>query len=210
MLRLRSTRTLALCLLAQLALAAGLPARASDETAQAGAGLDRHTHQPSPGAPLSPGSWLYRLMQAARKGQAMRHTHEIMAWLDALSEPRYMTALGTVTLDAGLGAHQRVMSLNPSAVHNWSEFTDPALYLRWRAEGANPGISRAIFNRWEDARGATAQGIEAPLPAVSSRSCLRMSAGRPDGPVSGTRGEWLRLPQRADVPRGAGYLTQLY
>ena len=81
-----------------------------------------------------------------------KNTQLMDRWLDAVTEPRFMTALAAVAMDPGAEPKALSHKIDPSNVRNWSEFVDPDLYLRWMAGGADPKFNQAIHNRVPDMR----------------------------------------------------------
>lgn len=83
-------------------------------------------------------------------------------WLDAMAEPRVMTALAASAYPSGDDAAPRP---DPERMRNWSEFSDPYLYLRWRLAGGEPSLRRAIVNDTL-ADAAAAPALPAPVDAT--------------------------------------------
>ncbi len=98
-------------------------------------------------APDSPEAWLEFMLDSTRNGQAFKNPKLIAEWLDAVTEPRFMTALATVVFSPG--TYPRVLGrlVDPATVHNWAEFMDPNLFLSWMAAGLDPRFSEAIYLR---------------------------------------------------------------
>jgi hypothetical protein len=63
-------------------------------------------------------------------------------WLDAVTEPRFMTALASVAMEPGVTAKSMNRPIDPALVRNWAEFVDPHLYLRWMASAWIPSSIR--------------------------------------------------------------------
>lgn len=174
--------------------------------------------------PTAAEAWLARMQAATRDGLVLKHPEALVEWLDAVSEPRFMTALATVVLDPATDPVALGQAIDPAAALNWSEFTDPALYLRWMAAGGDTGFYGALFyrlanpeklRRWTDYPAASAGvvpdvtpfnhqpvGRWATAPLDWAVDCLhsrrRSWAERP--------GEWLQLP----LPVGAAQARYRY
>lgn len=72
-------------------------------------------------------------------------------WLDAVTEPRIMTALAAVAIEPGADTRTLHKTLDPASVRNWAEFVDPELFLRWQSSNLDPKFNPAIHNRTEGA-----------------------------------------------------------
>lgn len=68
-------------------------------------------------------------------------------WLDAVTEPRFMTALASVAMEPGVTAKSMNRPIDPALVRNWAEFVDPHLYLRWMASGVDSKFNQAILKQ---------------------------------------------------------------
>lgn len=123
-------------------------------------------------------------------------------WLDAITEPRFMTALAAAAIDPG--AEPKVLSstIDPSLVRNWSEFVDPDLYLRWITGGMDPKFNQAIHNHVPDTRiqqhwiafpvfFAIPQEIQAGVPLKPT--IWSNAFGNGPGGLAAAQ-EWLKLP----------------
>lgn len=100
-----------------------------------------------PSMPTTPEEWVARMLDATKNGLAFKHPEAFIEWLDALSEPRFMTALATVAIEPGTYPKALGYMVDPSAARNWAEFTDPNLYLRWLLAGMDSRFYTAIYNR---------------------------------------------------------------
>lgn len=86
-------------------------------------------------------------------------------WLDAVTEPRVMSALAAIALEPSVEAKGLAQNVDPTKVRNWTEFVDPQLYLRWLAGGMEPRFGQAIHNRATMTRpGWPAFPIQFPVP----------------------------------------------
>jgi hypothetical protein len=97
--------------------------------------------------PATPEEWVMRMLDATRNGLAFKHPEAFIEWLDALSEPRFMTALATVALDPDTYPKALGRGIDPSAARNWAEFADPNLYLRWMLAGMDARFYSALLSR---------------------------------------------------------------
>lgn len=88
--------------------------------------------------------------QTRQEIERARNIQLMEQWLDAITEPRFMTALAAVAMEPDAEAKSLSQVIDPSSVRNWSEFVDPDLYLRWMASGVDPRFSQAIHNRLPD------------------------------------------------------------
>lgn len=149
-------------------------------------------HASPPGAP-----------SAAPKDSSLARQAQLMdQWLDAVTEPRIMTALATVAVEPGVDARDLHSSLDPANVRNWAEFIDPDLFLRWQSSNLSPRFNMAIHNRTQDAwmlpRGIVFP-IRFPIPAeFQPGSPLKTTlwsnafSGGPGGLAAAEA--WLKLP----------------
>jgi len=97
--------------------------------------------------PDSPEAWLARMMDPTRHGLVVKHPELFAEWLDAVTEPRFMTALASVALTPETYSNTLGKMVDPATVRNWAEFADPQIFLRWMAAGLDPNFYQAVFNR---------------------------------------------------------------
>jgi hypothetical protein len=166
-----------------------MPAKAHPGTAGKGQGTSAYQedHQPSP-----------EDSERAKKSQLMDQ------WLDAVTEPRFMTALAAVATNPSIESKAIGQTIDPSRVRNWAEFVDPDLYLRWMAGSMDPRFNQAIHNRGPEMLGppnwfafpvrfAIPQEFRAgaPLkPTIWSNAFSDGAGGRESAQ------EWLKLPSQ--------------
>lgn len=111
-----------------------------------GSVMDRLVMPVSKG-PAAPEEWLQRMVDPTRNGLACKDPQAFQEWADSVTEPRFMTALASMALEPGTYPQALNRLFDPATAHNWSEFTDPALYLRWMGAGLSPQFYAALFNR---------------------------------------------------------------
>jgi hypothetical protein len=97
--------------------------------------------------PDSPEAWLSWMMDPTRHGLVVKHPELFAEWLDAITEPRFMTALASAALVPETYSNTLGKMVDPATVRNWAEFADPQIYLRWMAAGLDPNFYQAVFNR---------------------------------------------------------------
>lgn len=102
---------------------------------------------PAAKGPNAPDEWLQRMTDPTRNGLACKDPQAFQEWADSVTEPRFMTALASMALEPGTYPQALNRLFDPATAHNWSEFTDPALYLRWMGAGLSPQFYAALFNR---------------------------------------------------------------
>ncbi len=135
------------------------------------------------------------MMDPTRNGLAAKHPALFAEWLDAVTEPRFMTALATVAMAPDTYSKTLGKAVDPATVHNWAEFADPQIYLRWMAAGFDPGFYQALFNRMTDSGKLRRWGL---FPTSFANVSL---ANNPSGPADSDKAvpsgqEWLQLPAR--------------
>jgi hypothetical protein len=141
--------------------------------------------------------------QAPTPDAALAKNSQLMdQWLDAVTEPRFMTALATVAMSPNAESREINKAVDPANVRNWAEFVDPDLYLRWKLSGLDPRFNQAIHNRTQDPR-VMPRGIVFPIFFAIPHE---LQAGIPLKPMlwSNVFGagpsaqeaaqEWLKLP----------------
>lgn len=106
--------------------------------------------EPQGGLPATPEAWLTRMLDPTMNGLVVKHPEYLAAWLDAVSEPRFMTALASVAMKPEAYANTLGKMADPATVRNWAELADPQVYLRWMAIGVDPGFYQSVFNRMTD------------------------------------------------------------
>lgn len=135
--------------------------------------------------PASPEAWLARMMDPTKNGLAAKNPELFAEWLDAVTEPRFMTALASVAMTPDSYSNTLGKAIDPASVRNWAEFADPQIYFRWMAAGLDPRFYQAVFNRMTDS---------AKLRRWGFYSASTEAANREVSP-SGVQ-EWLQMPSR--------------
>jgi hypothetical protein len=138
--------------------------------------------------PISPEAWLARMMDSTKNGLAAKNPELFAEWLDAVTEPRFMTALASVAMTPDTYSNVLGKMLDPAAVRNWAAFADPQIGLRWMAAGFNPGFYQALFNRMTDSGKLRRWGISpvartlepglvtsSEMPAIAKEKWLQLS-----------------------------------
>ncbi|MDD3528337.1 MAG: hypothetical protein PHS77_00530 [Gallionellaceae bacterium] len=100
--------------------------------------------------PASPQAWLAQMLDARRNGAAFKDPAVFVEWLDAVTEPRFMTAMAATALDPATYPKALANAVDPASVRNWAAFTDPQLYLRWLFASLQPSFHQAIASRLSD------------------------------------------------------------
>lgn len=141
-------------------------------------------------------------MDSAPGNLQAKNSQIMNQWLDAVTEPRFMTALAAVALDPGAGPKALDHGIDPAKVRNWAEFVDPDLYLRWKAGLIDPRFNRAILGGMRPQQGAPwwiafSRYLEMPdqaRPGVPLNPTIWSNAfsGGPGGQEAAQ--EWLKLP----------------
>jgi hypothetical protein len=130
------------------------------------------------GLPTSPEAWLARMMDPTRNGLAVKNPELFAEWLDAMTEPRFMTALASVAITPGNYANLLGKAVDPATVRNWVEFADPQIGMRWMAAGLDPHFYQAIFNRLTDSGKLRRWGFSPATSDLATRTP-----------------EWMQLPR---------------
>lgn len=105
--------------------------------------------EPAP-LPDTPETWLRKMLDAKTNGAAFKDPAAFAEWLDAITEPRFMTALAATASDPATYPKILADAIDPAAARNWAEFTDPQLYLRWMLSSATPSFQQAIVKKMTD------------------------------------------------------------
>lgn len=91
------------------------------------------------------------------------------AWLDAVTEPKAMTALAAIPGPPRNEGQTLPELVDPAKVRNWAEFVDPALALRWMALTEMNGFSEAMLQRSQQ---ALQEWLRLPMPEPKSNPWL--------------------------------------
>lgn len=138
-----------------------------------------------PAVPASPEAWLARMMDPTKNGLAAKSPELFAEWLDAVTEPRFMTALASVAMTPDIYSNTLGKAIDPASVRNWAEFADPQIYFRWMAAGLDPRFYQTVFNRMTDSGKLRRWGFY----PVSTESANREAS------MSGAH-EWLQMPAK--------------
>lgn len=135
-------------------------------------------------------------------GTSERAVPDIKEWLDAVTEPKFMTALATVAMEPGVTARAMNKPIDPALVRNWAEFIDPNLYMRWMAAGVDSRYNQAILKQAPGSLTPHHAGlipINIVVPGFAQAGVplkpTLWSQAFGDGPsVQEAAQEWLKLP----------------
>ncbi len=137
----------------------------------------------------------------------------LQAWLDAVAEPRVMTALAAVAMQPGVPVQSLGSQPDPALVRSGEEFKDPRLYLAWQLAGMDFMYGRAILRQSPNGVGSPAQdffAINLMIPefaraGVPLKPTLWTNAfGEGPGGHAAAQ-EWLKLP--TPDPRANSWLS---
>lgn len=103
-----------------------------------------------PDLPQTSREWLDRMLDATRHGIAFKDPQAFVEWLDAMTEPQFMTALAAAAQDSNTYHKSLQTFMQPETARNWAEFSNPVLYMRWMLTGSNPDFYKAIIERMAD------------------------------------------------------------
>ena len=149
--------------------------------------------------PATPEEWLARMIDPSRNGLVLKQPKYLAAWLDAVTEPRFMTALASVARDTATYPNTLNRLLDPATARHWVEFIDPEIFMRWVAAGMDPRLYQAVFQhmfdpskhlRWATYT-ANAGGHEGNEAALARQSDARAVDAAP-----ASAGVWWQLPAR--------------
>ncbi len=155
--------------------------------------------------PASPEEWLARMLDPTRNGLVLKQPKLFAEWLDAVTEPRFMTALATVAMDPGSYPKTFNRFLDPATARNWAEFIDPEVFMRWVAAGMDPVLYQAVFQHMFDPnkflRWATYPRNQSVVGTVARDMNLNEQDGRRrSDPEAAVAVETWRLLPAGDLP----------
>lgn len=162
----------------------------------------------------TPAEWLTRRVELSRSGRAMTRPQLFAEWLDAVTEPRFMTALATVAWDRGTFPRTMNRLADPATGRNWAEFVDPEVFMRWVVAGMDPDLYQAVFQHMFDPqkylRWAAYSGYPRPAAVHAMESngtapVVRNHAGNPATTFPEGAQSWIKLPTRQ--PRANPWLA---
>jgi len=148
------------------------------------------------GVPGTPAEWLARMIDPTRNGLVVKHPQLLAEWLDAVTEPRFMTALATVALDPGTYPRTLNRLADPATARNWAEFVDPEVFMRWVAAGMDPRLYQAVFQHMFDPKKYLRWAAYPDYPQIGAM---------PTAEANNVAQAWLQLPARE--PRANPWLT---
>lgn len=150
--------------------------------------------------PGTPAEWLARMIDPTRHGLVVKHPELLAEWLDAVTEPRFMTALATVAMNPETYPMTMSRLADPATARNWSEIANPEVFRRWMAVGMDPRHYQAVFQRMLDPKKYlrwAGAGLYTPaLPVIESEKSApggQPYNGRAPAPLSSAE-KWLQLP----------------
>lgn len=91
--------------------------------------------------------WLRQVMDPALNGLSIQQPDAFAEWLDAVTEPRFMTALATLALDPDTMPKTLNQLSDPATARQLAESIDPRRMLGWMTNGMDPKFYVAVFQR---------------------------------------------------------------
>jgi hypothetical protein len=142
------------------------------------------------GIPTTPNEWLARMIDPTRNGLVVKHPQLLAEWLDAVTEPRFMTALATVATDPGTLPRTLNRLADPATARNWAEFVDPEVFMRWVAAGMDPRLYQAVFQHMFDPKKYLRWANYAGYPQTDVGTASESGGTAQNAPA------WMQLPNR--------------
>lgn len=100
--------------------------------------------------PATPEAWLSRMLDPTRNGLVLKQPKLFAQWLDAVTEPRFMTALATMAMDPNSYPRTLNRLIDPATARNWAELIDPEVFMRWVVAGMDPALYQTVFQHMFD------------------------------------------------------------
>jgi len=216
--------------LSVLALSFSLGARAEEVKVRKGGEVEKRAELPTQRVRQKDGSVMLRLALPKARSVPMPERAEpgahfpgadagpersaaLQAWLDAVAEPRVMTALAVVAMQPGVPLQSLGGQPDPALVRSGEEFKDPRLYLAWQLAGLDFMYGRAILRQSANGAGLPAQGfftINLMIPEFARAGAplkpTLWSNAFGEGPAGHAAAEeWLKLP--TPDPRANSWLS---
>lgn len=92
-----------------------------------------------PPAARTADQWMERMADFTKNAQAFKDPFVFAHWLNAMTDPAMVAAMGDAMLEPGNWLHMMTTMMQPTAVSNYAQFMiDPAIYARWGAAMMDP------------------------------------------------------------------------
>jgi hypothetical protein len=101
-------------------------------------------------APQTSEQWLARMTNMTTNGQAFRDPKLFMSWLNATSEPGFYTTMSGNMMTPDNWTKMMSTGMDPRALGNVMQFTDPAVATKWMAAGMDPQFYTAAMTSLMD------------------------------------------------------------
>jgi len=112
---------------------------------------------PAPATPTTSEGWAQKMMDPTQNAAAFKDPQAFLAWSNAMANPATSAVLAKQAMDAN--TYLRMMSgmMNPAAMQNYMQFTDPSVAMKWMGAGMDPrfmtnmmgmGLNPAMYTNW--------------------------------------------------------------
>lgn len=135
-----------------------------------------------PDRPLTQEKWVQNTLDPAWMARMAKDPALFAQWLDAVTEPRFMTALATVAARPETYPNAMGRLFQPDTLRNWSEVPTPGLLMSWMAAGMNPSYAIGMLARMTDPA-KLRRWANCALPAPPAQAAVAPQTNR-----------WLTLP----------------
>jgi outer membrane protein OmpA-like peptidoglycan-associated protein len=92
-----------------------------------------------PPAQRNADQWVERMSDFTKNSQAFKDPYVFTHWMNAMTDPTMVAALGDAAVEPGNWLHMMTTMLQPAAVSNYAQFMiDPMIYARWAGAMVDP------------------------------------------------------------------------
>jgi len=101
-------------------------------------------------APATPEAWLNRMTDMTQNMSAYKEPKVFIPWLNAVTEPSFYSTMGNNMLTPNNWTKMMATGLDPRALTNVMQFTDPAVAAKWMAASMDPQFYTAAMTSLTD------------------------------------------------------------
>ncbi len=108
---------------------------------------DNQATTPAPATPTTPQGWASKMLDPTQNASAFKDPAVFTQWANAMMNPATSMALMQQGMDPNTAVRMLSGMMNPAAMQNYMQFTDPAIYMKWMAAGLDPRFYTALLSQ---------------------------------------------------------------
>lgn len=102
---------------------------------------------PSAASPATPQAWAGKMLDPTQNASAFKDPAAFLQWSNAMMNPATSMAMMQQGIDPNTAIRLLSGLMNPAAMQNQMQFSDPNIAMRWMAAGIDPRFATALLSQ---------------------------------------------------------------